>query len=282
MHTWHWQTWQDLPYLTCSVLEAFPHGFFTRSTSSQTPTQLSQAVHSEAPVYRVRQVHGNAVLTPTEISTALSEELPEDETLTLPPADGLVTEQAAQSIWVCTADCVPALVADVTTGQVAAVHAGWRGTAQEILPEAIARLQHQGSQLKDLRVALGPAIAGEVYQVSTTVAAQVGATVVKEVAPEGDLDGVLDALAQLPDSPLLSDPDPQRVRLDVRRVNALQLKQLGFSPEQIAIAPYCTYQHGDRFFSYRRERLKKVQWSGIVSQNRKGEETRLIASLRYP
>ena len=115
MHTWHWQTWQDLPYLTCSLLEAFPHGFFTRSTSPQTPAQLSQAVHSEALVYQVRQVHGNVVLTPTEISANLSDQeiSPEDKTLTLPPADGLVTEQAAQSIWVCTADCVPALVADV-------------------------------------------------------------------------------------------------------------------------------------------------------------------------
>jgi UDP-N-acetylmuramate-alanine ligase len=39
----------------------------------------------------------------------------------------------------------------------------------------------------------------------------------------------------------------------------------GFEPDQIAIAPYCTYQNPDLFFSYRREKQKKVQWSGIVS-----------------
>lgn len=64
---------------------------------------------------------------------------------------------------------------------------------------------------------------------------------------------------------MLRDTEPGKVRLDVRRVNALQLEQLGISGEQIAIAPYCTFQTPDHFFSYRREREKKVQWSGIVS-----------------
>jgi len=34
-----------------------------------------------------------------------------------------------------------------------------------------------------------------------------------------------------------------------------------------AIAPYCTYQTPEYFFSYRREKQKKVQWSGIVSND---------------
>jgi copper oxidase (laccase) domain-containing protein len=44
------------------------------------------------------------------------------------------------------------------------------------------------------------------------------------------------------------------------------MEKLGVSPEQIAIAPYCTYQTPEHFFSYRREKQKKVQWSGIVSR----------------
>ncbi|HEY9655803.1 MAG TPA: laccase domain-containing protein [Crinalium sp.] len=53
----------------------------------------------------------------------------------------------------------------------------------------------------------------------------------------------------------------------MRRINALQLEQLGIHAEQVAIAPYCTYQTPDRFFSYRRSREKKAKWSGIVSQS---------------
>jgi copper oxidase (laccase) domain-containing protein len=64
----------------------------------------------------------------------------------------------------------------------------------------------------------------------------------------------------------MTDPEPDKVRLDVRRFNSLQLEQLGITPEQVAIAPYCTYQDPEAFFSYRREQLKRVQWSGIVSQ----------------
>lgn len=43
------------------------------------------------------------------------------------------------------------------------------------------------------------------------------------------------------------------------------MEQLGIGHQQVAIAPYCTYQQTDYFFSYRRKKQKKVQWSGIVS-----------------
>jgi hypothetical protein len=133
------------------------------------------------------------------------------------------------------------------------------------VPNAIARLIDSGTRLENLRVAMGPAIAGEVYQVSQTVAAEVGASIVpKDMADTPE--AILDVLQQLSDSPILDDPHPERVRLDVRRVNAIQLEQMGLQPEQVAIAPYCTYQKPEYFFSYRRDKLKKVQWSGIVSK----------------
>ncbi len=182
-----------------------------------------------------------------------------------PAADGLVTDAAHQAVWACSADCTPVLIADERSGQVAAVHSGWRGTAQKIVLEAIWRLVEQGSQLADLRVALGPAIAGEVYQVGKDVAAETGATLVSTPS-DVVVEEVLAALSALPDPPILPDSDPDRVRLDVRRVIALQLEQLGLSPEQVAIAPHCTYQQPEWFFSYRRDRQKQIQWSGIVSR----------------
>ncbi len=263
MHTWYWHTWNELPYLTCSLLKPWAHGFFTQQFWSRPPAELTPILHATAKTYRVKQVHGNTVLAPSEVETG---DRPATENLLLdehPPADGLLTEQPHQAVWVCSADCTPVLIADEVTGQVAAVHAGWRGTAMKIVPVAIARLQAQGSQLKNLRVALGPAIAGDVYQVSETVAAQVGATVVPTAAD--NVTETLTTLRQLPNSPLRDDPEPGRIRLDVRRVNALQLEQLGLSPEQIAIAPHCTYQTPEYFFSYRRSQQKKAQWSGIVS-----------------
>ena len=55
----------------------------------------------------------------------------------------------------------------------------------------------------------------------------------------------------------LEDPNQGKVRLDVRRVNILQLESLGISGEQIAIAPYCTFQTPEHFFSYRRATREK-------------------------
>ncbi len=268
MHTWHWRTWQELPYLTCSLLEPWQHGFFTQQFWPRSPTELREILQPTAQVYQVRQVHGSQILSPSELE---SDQILDSAVPSPPTADGLLSEQSNQSVWVCTADCTPALIADGRTGQVAAVHAGWRGTAAKILPRAIDRLQAQGSQLSDLRIVMGPAIAGEVYQVSTEVAAKVGATALRsqmlDVIPAPHpVESLLEALYQLPNPPLYTDSKPGHARLDVRQVNALQLEQLRIQPEQVAIAPYCTYQNPEYFFSYRRDNRKQVQWSGIVSK----------------
>ena len=313
---WDEVVWQGNTYLRCQLLELWAHGFFTRQFTPQTPDELVQILSPSAQVYRVKQVHGNRVLTSTAArwgapSTELAASIhlnpnpasdqgtvtqpmtplttttpystsPPRERLTaakppgVPPvttatpspyahADGLVSDDPNQAVWVCTADCTPVLIADRRTGQVAAVHAGWRGTAQKIVPEAIAQLQTQGSELADLVVAMGPAIAGDAYQVTTDVAAQVGRTVATSTDPVAEL-------ADLAEPPILPDTEPDRVRLDVRRINALQLAQLGLTAAQVAIAPHCTYQNPDQFFSYRRschqqvQRAGQVQWSGIVSR----------------
>ena len=149
--TWHWQTWNDHPYLITSLLADWPHGFFTHQSWPHPPEILTEARDATARVYRGKQVQGNQVLSSEAVPAA-----PLAETTLRPEADAVVTQATQQAVWVCSADCTPALIADVATGQVAAVHAGWRGTALKILPTPNARMQAQGSQLKHLRVAMGP------------------------------------------------------------------------------------------------------------------------------
>ena len=255
--TWEWGQTQGLNYLHCGLLAAFSHGFFTRHFYDYPLRDLTKVLSPDAETYRSQQVHGKRIVTPSEIVQT---------DLKFVEADGLYSDGKKQALWVASADCTPALIADVHTGQVAAVHAGWRGTALSILPIAIERFLKTGSDLSDLRVALGPAISGEVYQVSETVAAQVGASLfsIDGTIPSAEKN-ILEQLWQYHPSPLLPDSQPEKVRLDVRRVNSLQLEKMGFHPEQIAIAPYCTYQQPEQFFSYRRRQEKAVQWSGIVS-----------------
>jgi YfiH family protein len=257
MHNWYWRNWETLSYLTCDLLEPWTHGFFTQPFWPRLPQELTKLWHPEASAYRLQQVHGNSVLTPQE-----ADRLSLNSEHNLAAGDGLISTEPLQAVWVASADCTPVLIGDIRTGQVAAIHAGWRGTAAKIVPTAIARMRSLGSNLADLRVVMGPAIAGEVYQVTVEVAAQICSTIIPDSPPEA----ILENVHQLPNSPLIIDPDPGKIRLDVRRINSLQLDALGISDEQIAIAPYCTYRDSEHFFSYRRQKQKKVQWSGIISR----------------
>jgi polyphenol oxidase len=257
---WQWQTRSELPYLTCDLLCDWQHGFFTRQFAPREPHELTPILSATASTHRLKQVHGNIVLTPTEIATTTEVEVETGNAL----ADGLLTEQPEQAVWVASADCNPILIANRHTGNVAAVHAGWRGTSLNIATVAVTRLLAQGGSLGDIIVAIGPAIDGKVYQVTK----QVGLEVCRSIAPNplsGDLETDLTSLQAIPNSPLLPDEQAGRVRLDVRRVNQLQLEQLGVDPQAISIAPNCTYQEPEYFFSYRREKLKKIQWSGIIN-----------------
>jgi polyphenol oxidase len=254
---WQWQTRSELPYLTCDLLADWQHGFFTRQFNPREPHELTPVLDVNASTHRLKQIHGKIVLTPTEIENGAAVEV---ET-----GDGLLTEQAAQAVWVASADCNPILIANRHTGNVAAVHAGWRGTSLKIATVAVERLLAQGGNLTDIIVAIGPAIAGEVYQVTTQVGLEVCASIATKPL-SGDLEADAAELQALPNSPLLPDSQAGRVRLDVRGVNQLQLEQLGVARHQISIAPHCTFQEPEHFFSYRREKLKKIQCSGIVSK----------------
>lgn len=277
MHSWYWKTWQEVPYLACSLLDPWPHGFFTQQFWPQTPEALVMALAETATVHWAKQVHGDQIFVPPPAdwqldSSAAAEPhpaaaaaaFPEIEAGARPEADAVIASDLQQSVWVCTADCTPALIADTRSGRVAAIHAGWRGTSLKVVPQVVEKMVSLGSRPNDLRVALGPAIAGDVYQVSSQVAAVVGRTIALDLAGLDDL-ALVQAL-QASGLAIQSDPEPDRARLDVRQVNALQLAQMGLAAEQVAIAPYCTYQGVDRFFSYRRSKEKKVQWSGIVSR----------------
>jgi polyphenol oxidase len=256
--SWHWQTHGDRPYLTCDRLSHWQHGFFTQQFAPLNPFEITAQLYPGVPAYRAKQVHGNQIWSPS----ALPQPIHNDN---LADGDGVVSESAAQAVWVCTADCTPVLIGDVSTGQVAAVHAGWRGTAQKIVPVAIAQLQSQGSQLADLRVAMGPAIAGAVYQVDWDVAIATGGTIHPPIAGLEPAAAIA-ALLAIDDSPIQAEIARDKVRLDVRRVNELQLMQLGLGPDQVSIAPHCTFADPVNFFSHRRAPLKKAQWSGIVSR----------------
>lgn len=247
---WSWIGCYGGYYLQCDQLAAFEHGFFTRLWQGRPPEVLAGYLSAGVSVHRTRQVHGSVVLP---ASAAAQEPWPE--------ADALISDQGGQSLWACGADCTPVLIADPESGRVASCHAGWRGVAAGILKASVAALQPEPSGRKKLLVALGPAVSGAHYQVETAVAEAVIASLT------GSAEGSDQDLERFKaEGVLLEDPAPDRLRLDIRRAATLQLEQAGVSASQIATCPLCTVSNPELFHSWRRDQVKAVQWSGIVSQ----------------
>ena len=249
---WTWIGCYGGYYLTCDLLtdSGFEHGFFTRRWNGRGPDVLAGVISAGASVHRPQQIHSNLVL---DAAAARCEPWPS--------ADGLVSDQGGQSLWVCGADCTPVLIADPSTGHAAACHAGWRGVAGRILSEAILRLEQRGASRKTLLVALGPAASGARYQV--------GEEVVEAIA-----NSLCDGMGESPEGrelllnggALLPDDEPGKHRLDIRSAASIQLQQQGLSAEQIGHCPLCTIAEPELFHSWRRDQRKAVQWSGIVGQ----------------
>ncbi len=254
---WQWKVLKSLPYLTCRLLDKWPHGFFTRSFYPLLPEEIGRNLYLDITNYRLKQVHSNLILSSDEIN-----KFSLNGGLLL--GDGIISNKKKQALWVASADCVPILIGDRKTGFIAAVHAGWKGTAQRIAPEAVVRLQNLGSSIEDLYVAMGPAISGHVYQVSRAVATKILTSLFNH-KKNYDLENMLDSLSNTSSIPIFFNHIKNKLCISITQVNQLQLEQIGVEKDKISIAPYCTYQSSSSFFSYRRTNAKQIQWAGIIS-----------------
>src|SRR5205823_3516331 len=89
--------------------------------------------------------------------------------------DALLENSPGAVVAVKTADCVPLLLVDERRRAVAAVHAGWRGTAAHMVARAVEAMAHNfGTKPADLHAAIGPGIGPCCYEVGPEVAAHFG------------------------------------------------------------------------------------------------------------
>ncbi len=87
-----------------------------------------------------------------------------------PDTDAVVTFERDFPIGVKTADCVPILVYAPDKHGIAAIHAGWKGTLGGIVDNVMDVLLENGVDAAQLKVAFGPSISKEVYEVSEELA----------------------------------------------------------------------------------------------------------------
>ena len=98
--------------------------------------------------------------------------------------DGLFASQNSgiEAICVKSADCTPILFADKRSGNVCAVHSGWRGTVLDIAGKAVETMVKNGSRREDILCAVGPCIGVCCYEVSEDVYLEARKTLVEKNA----------------------------------------------------------------------------------------------------
>ena len=205
----------SVPVITAPNLEFswLIHGFGLRDTVPPPGLTTVHQIHSA----RVLDAHGRK-----------GEQIGE--------GDAIISGEACVTIGIRTADCVPILLADPRTRTVACVHAGWRGTAANIVGATVEAFRSRGCQASDLRVAIGPSIGSCCYEVGPEVACHF------KKWRLGD----------------------QIRTLDLPAVNEIQLTEAGV--REIWKSGECTYCQPERFYSFRREKEQAGRMFSFVNR----------------
>lgn len=238
--------------LSSPALSAIPgivHGFSTRRAEhheftlgpmgSENPAiQINRARFLAAadmpgwPVLRLKQVHSDIVRDMKDTSAA-------NEPM---EGDASITQLGGAVLGIQTADCVPILIADRKGHAVAAIHAGWRGTAARIAQKSVARLVVEyGVPAEDLIAVIGPHNAVCCYEV--------GAEVVEAM-----------------NDPVTISRKPEwaKPHLDQALANQRQLIAAGIPEDQIVVSNLCTQCRSDLFYSYRREGKRAGRMLSVI------------------
>ncbi len=173
-------------------------------------------------IVQVRQVHGAVVCEAREVLASSP-----------PQADAVLgrSRPGRVAVGVKVADCVPVLVGDEASGDVAAIHAGWRGVVGGVVPAAIGGLLRDPHGLATRRAdrlvaAIGPCIGACCFEVGRDVGARIGF-----VAREAG----------------------EKAYVDLRAAVRAQLIDAGLRTERIEDVPGCTKHEPARFHSFRRD-----------------------------
>ncbi|MCG9574611.1 peptidoglycan editing factor PgeF [Vibrio tubiashii] len=156
-------------------------------------------------------------------------------------ADGVFTSSQNVVCSAMTADCLPVLLTNVQGTQVAAVHAGWRGLANGIVENAVAKFDGE------VMAWIGPAIGAQVFEVGKDVVdafVSVEANAIKAFTPR---------------------KQEGKWLADMNQLVTQRLQRAGVN--QVFYSELCTFENAERFYSYRRDGVTGRQATFIWIEN---------------
>jgi YfiH family protein len=154
-------------------------------------------------------------------------------------SDALITNNKNLGLAVTIADCTPIFIYDWKNKVLAAVHSGWRGTAEKILTKTLLLLRDNfGSDPENLFVYIGPSISVLNYEVG------------KEVAKKFE------------DKYVISKNE--KLFLDISGNNYDMILEFGVPKNQIQKSEMCTFEFRSIMHSYRRDGAKSGRSLGVI------------------
>ena len=149
--------------------------------------------------------------------------------------DGLCTDDSSVTLVIYCADCVPLYFVDPEHHAIGLAHAGWRGTAAGMAKAMTERMALEFSTRPEaLRVAIGPSIGKECFEVDEPVALE---------------------FLKLPQAEkFVTGPHRDKYHVDLWECNRQFLLSTGVKEEHITVGQVCTMCESDLIFSHRKTR----------------------------
>jgi len=248
-------TYKDIKFFQSDLLREnnFIHAFFTKRSKNNKPIELQKQLNLVSNIHYAKQVHSDKII---QVNNTLN--------LTPKIADSLITKEHFQSLWIYTADCIPILIADIKTRNIAACHSGLKGIKKQIISKTLKRLEGIGSKKNNLIFAMGPSIKGDKYQIEKEDVKDLILQITGGTYMEKNL--YINKNKEEEMIPLFKkDSNPNKILIDIQAAAIFQLLKEGIKQHQININRICTYSNPKLFNSYRRDKTNSRQWSCIYS-----------------
>ncbi len=157
---------------------------------------------------------------------------------TFAETDGLITQVPGLALAIQVADCAAVLIADMQSKTIAAIHAGWRGSAGDIVGKVIDKMKSLGADTTNCRAFISPCISLQQFEVGPEVA------------------------DQFPDD-YVDRQNHNKPHINLKAFLTDRLEEGGLNRKSIESHPGCTVQD-DQYYSYRREGKKSGRMMAIL------------------
>ena len=159
--------------------------------------------------------------------------------------DALITNKKNIFLQILVADCTPMLLFDPIHEVIAAIHAGWRGTANAIVQKTLDKMNlHFQTNPSDCFAYVGTCISQAFFEVDEDVA------------------------VYFDQEFYVFDKEKNKYFIDLKACNTRALSDAGLIKNHIAISPFCTVKNNNLFFSHRYEKGTTGRFGVIIGMRK--------------